>query len=47
MPNHQIPDLRNPNDVSEFIIMPKDGSKNEAEDEAATVKFANDCGRVH
>ncbi|KAH9320526.1 hypothetical protein KI387_015165, partial [Taxus chinensis] len=43
--NHRIPDLRNLNDVSEFITKPNYGSESEAEDEAATVKLATDCGR--
>ncbi|GLJ12761.1 hypothetical protein SUGI_0197250 [Cryptomeria japonica] len=45
--NRQIPDLRSLNDVSEFITMPNYGSESEVEDEAATVKLANDCGRVN
>lgn len=45
--NRQIPDLRNLNDVSEFITMPNYGSESEVEDEAARVELANDCGRVN
>lgn len=45
--NRQVPDLRGLNDVSEFITKPNYGSESEMEDEAATVKLVNDCGRVN
>eukprot|EP00252_Welwitschia_mirabilis_P013137 TRINITY_DN29017_c0_g1_i1.p1 TRINITY_DN29017_c0_g1~~TRINITY_DN29017_c0_g1_i1.p1 ORF type:complete len:491 (-),score=113.30 TRINITY_DN29017_c0_g1_i1:256-1728(-) len=43
----QVPDLRGLDDVSEFITKPNYGSESEVEDEAATVKLANDCGRIN
>eukprot|EP01018_Ginkgo_biloba_P038109 Gb_33229 [translate_table: standard] len=45
--NRQVPDLRGLDDVSEFITKPGYGSESEMEDEAATVRLANDCGRVN
>lgn len=45
--NRQVPDLRGLDDVSEFITKPNYGSESEMEDEAATVKLVNDCGRVN
>ncbi|CAA7388838.1 unnamed protein product [Spirodela intermedia] len=45
--SHQVPDLRNLQDVSEFITKAGYGSESEADDEAATVSLASDVGRVN
>ncbi|KAI9084974.1 hypothetical protein K1719_032966 [Acacia pycnantha] len=45
--NHQVPDLRNLHDVSDFITKAGYGSESEADDEAATVTLASDLGRVN
>lgn len=43
--NHQVPDLRSLQDVSDFVIKAGYGSESEADDEAATVTLASDLGR--
>uniref|UniRef100_A0A803L9T7 Brix domain-containing protein n=2 Tax=Chenopodium quinoa TaxID=63459 RepID=A0A803L9T7_CHEQI len=45
--NHQVPDLRNLQDVSDFVTRAGYGSESEAEDEAAHVSLVNDLGRVN
>lgn len=45
--SHQVPDLRNLRDVSDFITKVGYGSESEADDEAATVTLASDLGRVN
>ncbi|PON63293.1 Brix domain containing protein [Parasponia andersonii] len=45
--NHQVPDLRNLQDVSDFITKAGYGSESEADDEAATVTLATDLSRVN
>ncbi|XP_030937042.1 peter Pan-like protein isoform X2 [Quercus lobata] len=45
--NHQVPDLRNLQDVSDFVTKVGYGSESEADDEAATVTLANDLGRIN
>ncbi|KAL8162699.1 hypothetical protein V2J09_014188 [Rumex salicifolius] len=45
--NHQVPDLRNLQDVSDFITRAGYGSESEADDEAATVSLSSDLGRVN
>ncbi|GAB4829916.1 hypothetical protein Ancab_019562 [Ancistrocladus abbreviatus] len=45
--NHQVPDLRNLQDVSDFVTRAGYGSESEADDEAATVTLASDLGRVN
>ncbi|KAL2510541.1 Peter Pan-like protein [Abeliophyllum distichum] len=45
--NHQVPDLRNLQDVSDFVTKAGYGSESEADDEAATVSLATDLGRVN
>ncbi|KAG6629652.1 peter Pan-like protein [Carya illinoinensis] len=45
--NHQVPDLRNLQDVSDFVTKAGYGSESEADDEAATVTLASDLGRVN
>lgn len=45
--NHQVPDLRSLQDVSDFVIKAGYGSESEADDEAATVTLASDLGRVN
>ncbi|XP_010259554.1 PREDICTED: peter Pan-like protein isoform X1 [Nelumbo nucifera] len=45
--NHQTPDLRNLQDVSDFITKAGYGSESEADDEAATVNLSSDIGRVN
>lgn len=45
--NHQAPDLRNLQDVSDFITKAGYGSESEGDDEAATVSLASDLGRVN
>ncbi|KAK7846769.1 peter Pan-like protein [Quercus suber] len=45
--NHQVPDLRNLQDVSDFVTKAGYGSESEADDEAATVTLASDLGRIN
>ncbi|KAL9397345.1 hypothetical protein Peur_011598 [Populus x canadensis] len=45
--NRQVPDLRNLQDVSDFVTKAGYGSESEGDDEAATVTLANDLGRVN
>lgn len=45
--NHQVPDLRSLEDVSDFITKAGYGSESEADDEAATVSLSADLGRVN
>ncbi|KAF2315434.1 hypothetical protein GH714_039228 [Hevea brasiliensis] len=45
--NHQAPDLRSLQDVSDFVTKAGYGSESEADDEAATVTLASDLGRVN
>ncbi|KAG7017994.1 Peter Pan-like protein [Cucurbita argyrosperma subsp. argyrosperma] len=45
--NHQVPDLRSLQDVSDFVTKAGYGSESEADDEAATVTLASDLGRVN
>ncbi|KAJ6873456.1 peter Pan-like protein [Populus alba x Populus x berolinensis] len=45
--NRQVPDLRNLQDVSDFVSKAGYGSESEGDDEAATVTLANDLGRVN
>ncbi|CAN6439833.1 unnamed protein product [Victoria cruziana] len=45
--NHQVPDMRNLQDVSDFITKAGYGSESEAEDEAAAVSLPTDLGRVN
>ncbi|XP_031407746.1 peter Pan-like protein isoform X1 [Punica granatum] len=45
--NHQVPDLRNLQDVSDFVTKAGYGSESEADEEAATVALASDLGRVN
>ncbi|KAF4381391.1 hypothetical protein G4B88_029746 [Cannabis sativa] len=45
--NHQVPDLRNLQDVSDFITKAGYGSESEGDDEAATVTLASDISRVN
>ncbi|XP_059629134.1 peter Pan-like protein isoform X1 [Cornus florida] len=45
--NHQVPDLRSLQDVSDFVTKAGYGSESEADDEAATVSLASDLGRVN
>ncbi|KMS98610.1 hypothetical protein BVRB_3g070530 [Beta vulgaris subsp. vulgaris] len=45
--NHQVPDLRNLQDVSDFVTRAGYGSESEADDEAATVSLVSDLGRVN
>ncbi|GAB2283069.1 hypothetical protein Dimus_017601 [Dionaea muscipula] len=45
--NHQVPDLRNLQDVSDFVTRVGYGSESEADDEAATVSLGSDIGRVN
>ncbi|KAF3436450.1 hypothetical protein FNV43_RR23542 [Rhamnella rubrinervis] len=45
--NHHVPDLRNLQDVSDFITKAGYGSESEAEDEAAMVTLTSDLGRVN
>ncbi|XP_059432349.1 peter Pan-like protein [Corylus avellana] len=45
--NHQFPDLRNLQDVSDFITKAGYGSESEADEEAATVTLSSDLGRVN
>ncbi|CAO2824406.1 unnamed protein product [Amaranthus hypochondriacus] len=45
--NHQVPDLRNLQDVSDFVTRAGYGSESEADEEAATVNLTSDLGRVN
>lgn len=45
--NHQVPDLRSLQDVSDFVTKVGYGSESEADDEAATVSLPSDLGRVN
>ncbi|KAL2945361.1 Peter Pan-like protein [Bienertia sinuspersici] len=45
--NHEVPDLRNLQDVSDFVTRAGYGSESEADEEAATVSLVNDLGRVN
>ncbi|CAM8977763.1 unnamed protein product [Rhodiola kirilowii] len=45
--NHQVPDLRNLHDVSDFVTKAGYGSESEGDDEAATVTLSNDLNRVN
>ncbi|KAL6987013.1 hypothetical protein U1Q18_012774 [Sarracenia purpurea var. burkii] len=45
--NHQVPDLRSLQDVSDFVTRAFYGSESEANDEAATVSLGDDLGRVN
>ncbi|XP_021775407.1 peter Pan-like protein isoform X2 [Chenopodium quinoa] len=45
--NHQVPDLRNLQDVSDFVTRAGYGSESEVEDEAAHVNLVRDLGRVN
>jgi len=45
--NHQVPDLRSLQDVSDFVTKVGYGSESEADDEAATVTLPSDLGRVN
>ncbi|CAA2981341.1 Hypothetical predicted protein [Olea europaea subsp. europaea] len=45
--NHQVPDLSNLQDVSDFVTKAGYGSESEVDDEAATVSLATDLGRVN
>ncbi|KAM7264329.1 hypothetical protein ACFE04_002012 [Oxalis oulophora] len=45
--NHQVPNLKNLQDVSDFVTRAGYGSESEADDEAATVTLPSDIGRVN
>nr|KJB24372.1 hypothetical protein B456_004G142400 [Gossypium raimondii] len=45
--NHQVPDLRNLQDVSDFVTKAGYGSESEADEEAATVTLTSDLSRVN
>ncbi|KAJ8573036.1 hypothetical protein K7X08_009547 [Anisodus acutangulus] len=45
--NHQVPDLRSLQDVSDFVTKAGYGSESDADDEAATVNLSSDIGRVN
>lgn len=45
--NHQVPDLRSLQDVSDFVTKAGYGSESEGDDEAATVNLSSDIGRVN
>ncbi|ESQ31762.1 hypothetical protein EUTSA_v10004503mg [Eutrema salsugineum] len=45
--NHQVPDLRNLQDVSDFVTKAGYGSESEGDEEAATVTLSSDLGRVN
>ncbi|OAY63909.1 peter Pan-like protein isoform X1 [Ananas comosus] len=45
--NHQVPDLRNLQDVSDFVTKAGYGSESEPDEEAATVSLASDLDRVN
>ncbi|CAI9105426.1 OLC1v1004344C1 [Oldenlandia corymbosa var. corymbosa] len=44
---HEVPDLRNLQDVSDFVTKAGYGSESEADDEAATVSLPTDLGRAN
>ncbi|XP_043708586.1 peter Pan-like protein [Telopea speciosissima] len=45
--NHQAPDLKSLQDVSDFVTRAGYGSESEGDDEAATVSLPSDLGRVN
>ncbi|KAJ7977568.1 PETER PAN-like protein [Quillaja saponaria] len=45
--NHQVPDLRNLQDVTDFVTKAGYGSESEADEEAATVTLPTDLGRIN
>ncbi|KAL0918319.1 hypothetical protein M5K25_010321 [Dendrobium thyrsiflorum] len=45
--NHHVPDLRNLQDVSDFVTKAGYGSESEADEESATVSLTNDLGRAN
>ncbi|KAI5388183.1 peter Pan-like protein [Lathyrus oleraceus] len=45
--SHQVPDLRNLQDVSDFVTKAGYGSESEADEEAATVTLSSNIGRVN
>ncbi|KAK4750368.1 hypothetical protein SAY87_027817 [Trapa incisa] len=45
--NHQIPDLRNLQDVSDFVTRAGYGSESEVDEEAATVTLVSNLGRTN
>lgn len=45
--DHQVPDLRNLQDVSDFVTKAGYGSESEGDEEAATVTLTSDLGRVN
>ncbi|XP_058213976.1 peter Pan-like protein [Rhododendron vialii] len=45
--NHQVPDLRSLQDVSDFVTKAGYGSESEADEEAATISLPSDLGRVN
>ncbi|XP_072975119.1 peter Pan-like protein isoform X1 [Typha angustifolia] len=45
--NHQVPDLRNLQDVSDFVTKAGYGSESEPDDEAATVSLASDLDKIN
>ncbi|CAN4111343.1 unnamed protein product [Withania somnifera] len=45
--NHQVPDLRSLQDISDIVTKAGYGSESEADDEAATVNLSSDIGRVN
>ncbi|WOK94709.1 peter Pan-like protein [Canna indica] len=44
---HEVPNLRNLQDVSDFVTKAGYGSESEADEESATVSLASDLGRVN
>ncbi|KAJ4877429.1 Peter Pan-like protein [Raphanus sativus] len=44
---HEVPDLRNLQDVSDFLTKAGYGSESEGDEEAATVTLSSDLGRVN
>ncbi|KAG2240048.1 hypothetical protein Bca52824_091168 [Brassica carinata] len=44
---HEVPDLRNLQDVSDFVTKAGYGSESEGDEEAATVTLSSDLGRVN
>ncbi|CAL9064793.1 peter Pan-like protein [Musa acuminata AAA Group] len=44
---HEVPDLRNLQDVSDFVTKAGYGSESEADEESATVSLVSDLGRVN
>lgn len=45
--NHQVPDLRSLQDVSDFVTKATYGSESEADEESSTVSLVTDHGRVN